>query len=264
MSVKACPYCLYTRIWKLRRAKGKCKRCRREFTLKGYLISTIRATENDWTGVIAVFLRERPIKAVVEATGIKYRRVQKMLHHLRRLMLNAPLPVFSGIVELDETYIGGQRKNQCLHIRSLYPPKRGHGTQKLPIFGIFHRSSGRVYVGLEPKKLDWRHIIRVVNERVAKGSRIYTDGFPMYEKLRWYGYIHRSVDHNKKEYVRGDVHTNGIEGFWGVMKRMMGCIGGMRRDRLMLFAGEVAWRYNHRKLRSDEKERALLELVLRS
>jgi transposase len=264
MPSKACPYCSYTRSWKLRREKAKCKRCRREFSVRGYVVSGVRATEEDWRRVVASFLRERAIRAVAETSGVGYRRAQKMLYRLRVLMSEDRLPVFSGTVELDETYIGGQRKNQCLHIRRLYPPKRGHGTQKLPIFGIFHRGSGKVFVGLEPKKLDWRHIIRIVDRKVAKGSRIYTDGFPMYEKLRWHGYAHRSVDHNKKEYVRGDVHTNGIEGFWGIMKRRMGCIGGMRRDRLMLFAGEIAWRFNHRRLSREEKERALMELVLES
>lgn len=259
----ACPHCLYTRIWKLRRGKGKCKKCRREFSLHTAPVAGIRATEIEWRRVITSFLRERSIKAVASASGLGYRRTQKMLHHLRTLMVADHLPIFSGTVEVDETYIGGQRKNKCLHIRRIQG-KRGHGTDKLPIFGIFHRGSGKVYISVEPKKLDWRYILKVIQKQVAKSSRVYTDGFPMYKKLKLLGYIHRSVDHHQHEYVRGDVHTNGIEGFWGIMKRKMGCIGGMRRDRLFLFAGEIAWLFNHRGLSTDEKERALLELVLKS
>jgi transposase-like protein len=177
-------------------------------------------------------------------------------------MADERLPIFSGTVELDETYIGGQRKNQRLHIRKRYPPKRGHGTQKLPIFGIFHRGTGRVFIDVEPRKLDWRYVLSTVRRRVAQGSRVYTDGFPMYAPLPRLGYLHRSVDHNAGEYVRGDVHTNGIEGFWGVLKRRMGCIGGMRRGRLHLFAREIAWRHNHRRESDETKGRALLRLVL--
>lgn len=221
----------------------------------------VRATAAEWKGCVKAFVRERTIFAVVAATGISRHRVTLMLGALRERMALEPLPVFSGTVELDETYIGGQRKNARLHIRRIRG-KRGHGTDKLPIFGIFQRGSGKVFVDVEPKKLDWRYVLSVVRKRVARGSRVYTDGFPMYAPLSRMGYVHRSVDHNMNEYVRGDVHTNGIEGFWGVMKRRMGCIGGMRRRRLHLFAKELAWRHNHRKEAPENKERALLKLVL--
>src|SRR3972149_1312296 len=78
------------------------------------------------------------ILAVVAATSISKHRVALMLVVLRRCMAREALPIFSGTVELDETYIGGQRKNARLHIPRI-KGKRGHGTDKLPIFGIFHR-----------------------------------------------------------------------------------------------------------------------------
>lgn len=257
----ACPHCSYTRSWKIRRGRRKCRRCRREFAPLLVRDLGVRATNREWVACVRAFIRERAILSVVAATGMSKHRVALMVAAIRLAMASECLPVFAGIVELDETYIGGQRKNARLHIRRIRG-KRGHGTEKLPIFGIFHRGSGRVFVDVEPKKLDWRHVLSVVSRRVAAGSRVYTDGFPMYAPLSRMGYVHRSVDHNRSEYVRGDVHTNGIEGFWGVMKRKMGCIGGMRRDRLHLFAKEIAWRHNHRNESADTKERALVGLVL--
>lgn len=221
----------------------------------------MRATTAEWKVCVKAFIRERTILAVVAASGLSRYRVTLMLGILRECMSRERPPVFSGTVELDETYIGGQRKNARLHIRRI-KGKRGHGTDKLPIFGIFHRGSGKVFVDFEPKKLDWRYVLSVVGKRVSQGSRVYTDGFPMYAPLSGMGYVHQSVDHNMSEYVRGDVHTNGIEGFWGVMKRKMGCIGGMRRRRLHLFAKELAWRHNHRKETPEKKEQALMKLVL--
>ena len=170
---------------------------------------------------------------------------------------------FMGPVEVDETYIGAQRKNQRLHIRKRYPPKRGHGTQKLPIIGAHDRATGTVRVEVMAKKLDKGIVLNFVERSAVPGTKVYTDGFPYYRDLTGLGFQHEWVDHNLEEYVRGDVHTNGIEGFWGVMKRRMGCIGGMRRDRLGLFAKELAWRYNHRHLSDDEKTDLLVGLVLK-
>ena len=257
----ACPYCSYTLFWKVRRGHRKCRRCRREYAAGLVRGAGVRATEAEWRACARAFVRERTILAVAAATGISRHRATLMVGEMRRLMARERLPVFSGTVELDETYIGGQRKNARLHIRRIRG-RRGHGTDKLPIFGIFHRGSGKVFVDVEPRKLDWRYVLSVVGRRVAQGSRVYTDGFPMYAPLSRMGYVHRSVDHNAGEYARGDVSTNGIEGFWGVMKRKMGCIGGMRRDRLHLFAREIAWRHNHRGETPEKKERALMELVL--
>lgn len=219
-------------------------------------------TDEEWRATADAFLTFRSVRRLAEAVGFAKRHAQEAAHLLRTRMAEETPPRFVGPVEIDETYIGAQRKNQRLHIRRRYPPKRGHGTQKLPIFGIFDRASGQVFIEVMPKKLDVSHIILRTSERVAPGSRVLTDGFPTYRKLMAAGYRHEWVDHNRHEYVRGDVHTNNIEGFWGVMKRTMGTIGGMRRERLHLFAGEIAWRFNHRKETKEEKERALIALVL--
>ena len=169
--------------------------------------------------------------------------------------------LFQGPVEMDETYIGGQRKNKKLHIRRIRT-KKGHGTDKLPIVGLFDRNTGYVFVVVEPKKLDIAFITETIKERVVPGSSIYTDGFKMYRSLSKQGYIHEYVDHDGEEYVRGEIHTNNIEGFWGILKRKMSCIGGMRRKYLHLFVGEIVWKYNYRKMPLKDQERALYELVL--
>jgi transposase-like protein len=176
-------------------------------------------------------------------------------------MTNEPWDWCMGIIEMDETYIGGQRKNKRLHIRRI-KGKRGHGTDKLPIVGLFSRETGKVLVSVEPKKLDIHFIRRMIRENVVRGSAVYTDGFKMYRSIWQDGYLHRYVDHEGGEYVRGDVHTNNIEGFWGILKRKMGCIGGMRRKYLHLFVGEIVWRFNHRLDALENQERALLEPVL--
>lgn len=188
---------------------------------------------------------------------------QLMADCFRRVMArDVPTNMF-GTVEIDETYIGGQRKNKRLHIRRIRS-KPGHGTDKLPIVGLLCRDSGQVLACVEPRKLDMAFITRLVCANVVPGSRICTDAFKMYRGLGDLEYLHEYVDHDGGEMVRGDVHTNNIEGFWGILKRRLSCIGGMRRDKLHLFVAEIVWKFNHRLLPFQEQERALIALVFRS
>ena len=263
MTKNICPACGFSRLWSVRRNRRKCKRCRKEFGLKRYPISGFRATEAEWLMCIGTFLRERTIGRVREDMGRSHGLAERMVMRLRRNMSDDPLPRMEGPVEIDETYIGGQRKNKCLHIRRI-KGKRGHGTDKLPIVGLFDRPTGSVAVFVEPKKLDIVFIIRTLEERADPGAFVYSDGFKMYRRMSAHGFRHEWVDHAGGEYVRGDVHTNNIEGFWGILKRKMGCIGGMRRKYLRLFVGEIVWKFNHGKLSHEKQKRALWELVLRS
>lgn len=257
-----CPSCGYSRSWKLRRNKRKCKRCKKEFSCKSYPVKGFRITDNEWSKLISVFLRERTILRMVEETGISQKTIQRAAHVLRQRMCLDEPSVFKGPVEIDETYVGGQRKNKTLHIRRL-KRKPGHGTDKLPIVGLVCRSSQQVVVRVEPKKLDINFIFELSKKHIVPGAKIYTDGFKMYRGLKRIGFQHEYVDHAGGEYVRGEVHTNNIEGFWGILKRKLGCIGGMRRDRLYLFVGEIVWKYNHKHLTQKQREQALFELVLR-
>ena len=261
MAQLPCPFCGFGRSWTVRRKKRKCKSCRREYGDNTYPVTGFRITPDQWKRAVASFLRERTEKRIAEEAAVSQKTAQRMAHHLRVIMHGEIPEIFSGIIEMDEAYIGGQRKNKRLHIRRVQG-KRGHGTDKLPIVGLFSRELGKVFVEVEPKKLDLAYILKTIQERVAPGSRVYTDGFKMYRKIPEIGYVHAFVDHAGCEYVRGDVHTNNMEGFWGIMKRKMGCIGGMRRDRLHLFVAEIVWKFNHRDLSLKDRERALLRLVL--
>lgn len=259
---QACPYCSYARSWILRRKKRKCKQCKREFSIHPYPIRAIRSTVFEWKACIKTFLRQRAGLTVSKETGIPHCRAVRMVHVLRTLMTQDVPKFFLGPLEFDETYIGGQRKNKRLHIRRIQA-KRGHGTDKLAIMGIFDRSSKQVYIEVMPKKLNMAHIISVLKSYANIGTAIYTDGYKMYRGLTKEGFLHAYVDHDGGEYVRGNVHTNNIEGFWGILKRKLSCIGGMRRDRLYLFAGEITWRFNHRNQALDEQERLLFNLIIK-
>ena len=77
------------------------------------------------------------------------------------------------------------------------------------------------------------------------------------------GYVHRLVDHAKGEYSDGKGrHINGLEGFWGYLKRKLASKGGVRRSRLPLYLGEYVWRYNHRQIPFKSQKMLLTKLVI--
>lgn len=255
-----CPYCGFSKSWILRREKRKCKKCRREWSQRKYPVSEIRSTEKEWQKCIDVFLRERTIHRIMQETKIPHCRVERMVLRLRKCMHENMPRAISGIVEMDETYIGGQRKNKRLHIRRIQA-KNGHGTDKLPIMGLFSRFSGEVYVEVLERKLDIKKIFSIIAQKVGPTGTIYTDGFKMYRGLKQLGFVHEYVDHDGGELARGDIHTNNIEGFWGILKRKLSCIGGMRRTNLYLFVAEIVWKFNHRKETLEEQKNELLKLI---
>ena len=163
-----------------------------------------------------------------------------------------------------QTYVGGSWKNKAVHIRR-QGTKRGRGTSKQPIFGVIERNgrgASRVRVWLTQNTKN-RVLLPHIRATVSQGSVIYTDGRKGYRQLPRYGYQHDWVDHEAGEYVRGQVHTQNIDGYWGLLKTHLDSIGGIRKERLRLFIGEHVWRFNFRHLTRKEQVKRLYAILTR-
>jgi transposase len=162
-------------------------------------------------------------------------------------MLHDVPPVFRGTVEVDETYVGGVRKNKRRAVRRREGPRRGRGTFKSPVFGILCRE-GRVWAQVVPD-LQVKTVHPLLRGQVEPGSVVCSDSFHLYTGRAAAGYVHRLVDHTIGEFTdHAGNHINGLEGFWGYLKRRLAAKGGIRRERLPLYGAEYVWRYNHRRL----------------
>ncbi len=155
-------------------------------------------------------------------------RIRRAMREDRELMM--------GIVEVDETYIGGKRQKGS---------KRGRGTKKTPVVGIAERG-GNVKARVS-RKLDSRRLSNFVRENVdTKETTVITDEFKGY--LRLSSFVnHRTINH-AKWYVDGDVHTNNIESFWALLKR--GIIGQFHKvstRHLARYIDEFCYRHNNRR-----------------
>lgn len=171
---------------------------------------------------------------IMRITGVTYKTAFRMMHQIRKLMRQGA-SLFEGTVEADETYIGGKRKG-----------KRGRGASgKTPVFGMVERQ-GRVYAKAVPN-VKGSTVMPLIRDHVKIGSTMMTDEYGIYNGSKKAGYKHKRVNHGKKEYVRGNVHTNTIEGFWSQLKRSVdGTHHNVSPTHLQKYVDEHAFRYNLR------------------
>ena len=166
--------------------------------------------------------------------GVTYKCAWRMMHQIRKLMAEE-LPPFKGTVEMDETYVGGVR-----------PGKRGRGAAgKAIVVGAVERQGSVAPFVVEQANAETaKNLLAVTTDPSAK---IVTDEYGAYHGLKKAGYDHETINHGREEYVRGDVHTNTIEGFWSQMKRSIdGTHHGVSKRHLQAYADEYAFRYNRR------------------
>lgn len=252
-----CKRCSGKKLWKVRRGKLRCKNCLYEFVPR---IGGISLTRYQWKALLKWFLRCQSINVILEETGIYKYKILKALNLVRRVMALDVPQIFSGVVEVDETYLGGQWKNKWKSVKKKEPQsKRGLGTTKQPVFGILARR-GKVWAIPVPDT-EAKGLIPIIEKRVEKGARINSDTWRAYTGLATRGYVHRTVEHRQQEYAKGTNHFNGLEGFFGYLKRQLASRGGIRRERLPYYLAEYVWRYNHRDLSVEKQMQKLLNLV---
>ena len=259
----SCPRCLKKDFYTIRRAKKRCKHCGYEWSLKTKIVG-LRLSKNDWKKILFWFVLGHSLRTIANQTKVSHYSVEKAVGIARKVMAKDIPGVFSGTVEVDETYLGGQKKNKTkkqllkekLENRE---SKRGLGTTKQPVFGILTRQ-GKVFARLVDAT-EAPDLIPIITKRVKAGSRVCSDTWRAYTGLAAKGYVHRTVEHQKKEYVLGKNHINGLEGFWGYLKRKLAAKGGIKRKYLYLFLSEYVWRYNNRDLDTKQKVNRLIKLL---
>ena len=147
-------------------------------------------------------------------------------------------------VEADETYIGGLARNMHKHKRA---QGRTGGAGKGAVFGLLDRRNGKSKVRTHVIPDAWKETVgAIIKEAVEAGSHIYTDEHGSYFHLGSEGFTHAFVRH-AEEYVRGNVHTNGIENFWSLLKRgIKGTYVSVEPFHMFRYLDEQAFRFNER------------------
>ena len=251
-----CPRCHCEKLYRMSTGKRRCSHCRYDFhphRLPLYL------TRDQWKSIITWFLLEQSSQTIADRTGIDRKRVLRALTWIRRVLVKDVPDVFSGTVEVDETYVGGHWKNKRKTIRD-QGTQRGRGTKKQPVFGILCRN-GLVWAEIV-ENVEAETLQPLISSKVKEGSIVCSDMWRAYTGIASRGFVDRLVNHGDRMYSDGKGnHINGLEGFWGYLKRKLAAKGGIRRDTLFLYLGEYVWRYNHRKESEKMKLKSVLELL---
>lgn len=268
---KHCLQCGYRSLYALNDGRYKCRRCAHRFSLwQGTYLDQVRIDLPTWYAVLWAFVLELTAMKASQGLSLRYETTLKAYQSLR-----AALAAHSFLaeekfgqrpVELDESFFGGKFKNKPKWkrqlLRKLGLVKRGRGAKNLyqPAFGILERN-GRVYV--EPIDDFTRQTLEAhIQQRIERGATVYSDTFRSYQLLLVEGgYDHDTISHQEEEYVRGKVHINGIEGFWGLSKVWLAKYFGVKEVNWRLYLKECEFRYNTRELALDQKVDFLIQLL---
>lgn len=239
----------YHRV-KARRAY-ECEHCGKQvYPTAGTPFAATRTSLRDWFQVMFMFCASRngvSAKEVQRTIGVTYKTAWRMCNLIRQYMGfvdgdNSLGGTGGGIVEIDETFIGGV-------------DKQGH-EDKTVVLGATERGGETVTKVIPAVKS--KHVMPEIFAWVRRGTHIATDEARVYWYLGENGYRHSSVNHNKGEYVVGDVHTNTIESFWSHVKRSLaGTYIRVSPKWLHTYLWEFEYRQNLRK-----RPHLMLELLL--
>ena len=179
--------------------------------------------------------------------GITQKSAWFMNHRLRFALHHGSFDKFSGEVEVDETFIGGKARNMHVAQRKRRITGTG-GKDKTAVMGILQRDGKVITKVVGDRKKKTLHA--EINKHVEAGAALYSDDLRSYDGLEG-KYAHQVVDHAVR-YVDGEIHTNGLENYWSLLKRALsGTYVSVEPYHLFRYLDEQAYRYNNRKDATD-------------
>ncbi len=228
--------------------RWKCRGCGNQFSVKkGTVMEDSPISLDKWLCAIWMIANCKNGVSSYEihrALGITQKSAWFVLHRIRLAMQAGSIKKMSGTVETDETFVGGKLKNMSKSRRRELGGRRGPAGKAI-VSGILRRG-GEIRTSVL-NDMTAKSLRRNIRRHVRSGAKLFTDASPSYDSLRFW-YKHESVNHLMEEYVRGEVHTNGIENFWSLLKRgLAGTYVNVEPFHLFRYLDEQVFRFNNRK-----------------
>jgi transposase-like protein len=249
-----CPACLMPeprQHWLKNQKRWQCRDCGKQYSVKVNTIFEDSAIKLDkWLTAMWLLANcKNGISSyeIGRSIGVTQKSAWFMLQRIRLAMQSKSLLKLGntgGPVEVDETFVGGKPKN--MHVqRRMKLQKHGEHIEKSIVMGMLDRETRQVRAKVIPNVR--RDVLQnEILKQVTRGSKVFTDGYKGYVGLDARNFIHETVTH-MSEYVRGEVHTQGIENFWSLLKRgLSGTYVAVEPFHLSRYVDEQMFRYNNR------------------
>ncbi len=236
-----CPHCGSASIsYCTKPMPYRCRDCRRHFSVRtGTVMESSKLPLRKWLfALYFLYTARKGVSSIqlAKMLGTTQKTAWFLMHRLREFMGVGGDPL-AGVVEVDETYVGGS--DRIRHANKKY--RQGPGSGKTTVFGMRERTGKVIAFPIPDASRETLH--GAIYANVAKESTIYSDDWKAYRGLE--DYWHAWVRHSRKEYVQGDTHTNGIESFWALLKRgHKGIYHSMSAKHLHRYVNEFAERIN--------------------
>lgn len=265
-NLPCCPLCASVAVYQMKDSKTgerqanyrwRCRDCKQQYTVrKGTVFEDSRIELRHWCfGFWRAATSKKGVSAleIHRQTGLSYKSSLFMLHRIRFAMADSVVGPLSGQVEVDETYVGGKPRNKGPH------NKRGHGTKKQPVMALVERG-GKVKT--KPiADITAKTLKQFIRENVDRSATILSDENAAYAGIgAEFDGGHHTVTHSKREYVRGDVHSNTVEGFFSLVKRgLYGVYHNVSKEHLHRYMSEFEFRYNNRHMEDGDRTNAAIK-----
>ena len=262
----ACPRCGDLSVYQMKGKDGarqanlrwRCHGCKEQFTVRiGTVFEDSRIPLRHWCfGFWRAATSKKGVSAleIHRQTGLSYKSCLFMLHRIRLAMDEQDIEPLNGIVEVDEVFIGGKPRRFHRSNKTNKATKK----PKTPVVGLLERG-GRV----RPRVIadvTGDTLKAAIAQNVARGARIMTDEWSGYRGLTNAGWTHERVNHGLYEYACGDVTTNGVEGFFGLLKRgLNGIYHSVSKKHLHRYLHEFEFRFNNSELSDGQRTVAAIK-----
>lgn len=229
--------------------RWNCHSCKSSFNvLSGTIMQKTKIPLQKWFLAIGLVVNAKKSLSSYQLSrdlDMRQQAAWYMQQRIRRAMAENQATWLSGIIEADETYVGGRPRKGNRKDKGGPKNPTGRGTRKTPVIGAVERK-GRAFAKVATD-LSSRGIRRFLESVVdVEHSHLMTDEFRSYRSMDDL-MQHDVVDHSR-QYVNGAVHTNTAEGFWSLLKRAWyGSHHHYSKDFMGLYVAEACWKYNHRK-----------------
>lgn len=248
-----------SKVYKCKNNRYKCKESGKYFNVKtGTLFDNSKIPLQKWflaIGLITAHKKGMSSTQLARDIDVTQKTDWFLLHRVRNCFdLNSEFQ-FVNEVEVDETYVGGKQGNR--HESKKIANTQGRSTKvKTPVLGMVERKGAVAAKAVEDTKK--KTLQPEVKKQVREYATVYTDGWHGYRGLGS-NYDHKVINHSLGEYVKGDIQTNTIEGFWSLLKRgILGIYHSVSDKHLQKYVDEFSFRYNSRHLAEADRINLLL------